>query len=68
MIWMNESREQIKADNPGIKVTEIAKKAGEMWRELTDKSVHMENLVNIFLYLLIFFFQTIGMGRKSKER
>lgn len=39
MIWMNESREQIKADNPGIKVTDIAKKAGEMWRELTDKSV-----------------------------
>lgn len=57
MIWMNESREQIKADNPGIKVTEIAKKAGEMWRELTDKSVHMENLVTFLLYLLIFFFK-----------
>lgn len=39
MIWMNESREQIKSDNPGIKVTEIAKKAGEIWREMKDKSV-----------------------------
>lgn len=39
MLWLNDTREQIKSDNPGIKVTEIAKKGGEMWRELTDKSV-----------------------------
>jgi structure-specific recognition protein 1 len=38
MIWMNEHREQIKEENPGIKVTEIAKKAGEMWNVLKDKS------------------------------
>ncbi|ENN81542.1 hypothetical protein HUJ04_002755 [Dendroctonus ponderosae] len=38
MIWLNASREQIKKDNPGIKVTEIAKKGGEMWREMKDKS------------------------------
>ncbi|XP_053964664.1 FACT complex subunit Ssrp1 [Anastrepha ludens] len=38
MLWLNDSREQIKKDNPGIKVTEIAKKAGEMWKELKDKS------------------------------
>lgn len=39
MIWLNETREQIKKDNPGIKVTEIAKKGGEMWREIKDKTV-----------------------------
>lgn len=39
MLWLNSSREQIKADNPGIKVTEIAKRGGELWRELKDKSV-----------------------------
>lgn len=39
MLWLNDTREQIKRDNPGIKVTEIAKKGGEMWRELKDKSV-----------------------------
>lgn len=39
MIFMNEKREEIKNDNPGIKVTEIGKKAGEMWRELKDKTV-----------------------------
>lgn len=38
MLWLNNARESIKADNPGIVVTEIAKKGGEMWRELKDKS------------------------------
>ncbi|XP_063709713.1 FACT complex subunit Ssrp1 [Culicoides brevitarsis] len=38
MLWLNESREQIKKENPGISVTEIAKKGGEMWKELKDKS------------------------------
>ncbi|XP_018329457.1 FACT complex subunit Ssrp1 [Agrilus planipennis] len=38
MIWLNEMREKIKEDNPGIKVTEIAKKGGEMWKEIKNKS------------------------------
>lgn len=38
MLWLNETRDEIKRDNPGLKVTEIAKKAGEIWRELKDKS------------------------------
>ncbi|XP_012277915.1 FACT complex subunit Ssrp1 [Orussus abietinus] len=38
MLWLNSTRDQIKADNPGIAVTEIAKKGGEMWRDLKDKS------------------------------
>lgn len=39
MLWLGENREQIKRENPGIKVTEIAKRGGELWRGLTDKSV-----------------------------
>ena len=39
MLWLNESREQIKKDNPGMKVTDIAKRGGELWRALKDKSV-----------------------------
>lgn len=39
MIWLNENREAIKKENPGAKVTEIAKRGGEMWRGLTDKTV-----------------------------
>uniref|UniRef100_A0A0K8TRI3 Putative nucleosome-binding factor spn pob3 subunit n=1 Tax=Tabanus bromius TaxID=304241 RepID=A0A0K8TRI3_TABBR len=38
MLWLNENREQIKKENPGIKVTEIAKKGGELWRAMKDKS------------------------------
>ncbi|MEQ2296387.1 FACT complex subunit ssrp1, partial [Ameca splendens] len=35
MLWLNSSRERIKAENPGISITEISKKAGEMWRQLS---------------------------------
>lgn len=38
MLWLNESREKIKKDNPGFSVTDIAKKGGELWKELKDKS------------------------------
>lgn len=39
MIWLNSAREQIKSENPGLKVTEVAKKGGEIWRSMKDKSV-----------------------------
>lgn len=38
MLYLNSVREDIKAKNPGIKVTEIVQKGGEMWKELKDKS------------------------------
>lgn len=38
MLWLNSNRENIKSQNPSISVTEIAKKGGEMWKELEDKS------------------------------
>lgn len=38
MLWLNENREAIKKENPGIKVTEIAKRGGELWRGLKDKT------------------------------
>ncbi|XP_053966129.1 high mobility group protein Z [Anastrepha obliqua] len=38
MLWLNENREQIKKDNPGSKVTDIAKRGGELWRAMKDKS------------------------------
>lgn len=41
MLWMNENRDTIREKNPGLKITEIAKKGGEMWRELKDKSVRI---------------------------
>uniref|UniRef100_R4FNX0 FACT complex subunit SSRP1 n=1 Tax=Rhodnius prolixus TaxID=13249 RepID=R4FNX0_RHOPR len=38
MLWLNENREKIKQDNPGISFTDIAKKGGELWKKLEDKS------------------------------
>ncbi|XP_045447879.1 FACT complex subunit Ssrp1 [Melitaea cinxia] len=38
MLWLNENRKGIVDAHPGIKVTEIAKKGGELWRDLKDKS------------------------------
>ncbi|XP_028042074.1 high mobility group protein D-like [Bombyx mandarina] len=38
LLWLNSARSKIKDDNPGLKVTEIAKKAGEIWRSMYDKS------------------------------
>lgn len=38
MLWLNSARESIKKENPGIKVTEIAKKGGELWRGMKDKT------------------------------
>ncbi|CAG9561749.1 unnamed protein product [Danaus chrysippus] len=38
MLWLSEHRKGIIEDNPGIKVTEIAKKGGELWRDLKDKT------------------------------
>ncbi|XP_049337138.1 FACT complex subunit SSRP1 [Astyanax mexicanus] len=37
MLWLNSSRERIKGENPGISVTEISKKAGEMWKQLSKE-------------------------------
>jgi hypothetical protein len=38
---MNESRESIKAKFPGLTVAEFGKKSGELWKEMTDKSVSL---------------------------
>lgn len=39
MLWLNSAREQIKSENPGLRVTEIAKKGGEIWKSMKDKTV-----------------------------
>lgn len=58
MLWLSENREKIKKENPGIKVTEIAKKGGELWRGMKDKSVSIYPLADyspscIFAWLVL---------------
>ncbi|KAJ8680531.1 hypothetical protein QAD02_016318 [Eretmocerus hayati] len=38
MLYLNSVRDEIKAKNPDIKVTEVVQKAGVMWKELKDKT------------------------------
>jgi structure-specific recognition protein 1 len=35
MLWLQDIRSTIKADNPGISVTDVSKKAGAMWKTLS---------------------------------
>lgn len=46
-LWLNDHRGQIKEENPGISITEISKKAGEMWRQIDsdDKAVKPLHIV-----------------------
>ena len=38
-IWMQENRQRIKSRYPGLNLAEFAKKAGEIWSNIGDKSV-----------------------------
>ena len=57
-IWMNENRAQIKKDNPGLSLTEFGRKAGELWKALSDKSVRI--LLLRSTCLPYFFFPSIS--------
>lgn len=35
-LFLSEHRERVTRENPGLKVTEISKKVGELWRALSD--------------------------------
>jgi len=37
-LWMNANRDDIKKENPEFGIGDIAKKAGELWKALSDKS------------------------------
>ena len=37
MLWLNSNREKIKAEFPGIKMTDIAKKGGEQWKTVSQE-------------------------------
>lgn len=66
MIYMTENREKIKTDNPGISFTDIAKKAGENWKEMTDKSVSVERRGKDLVRRLIYF--TVHSFRSGRAR
>uniref|UniRef100_A0A131Z369 FACT complex subunit SSRP1 n=1 Tax=Rhipicephalus appendiculatus TaxID=34631 RepID=A0A131Z369_RHIAP len=44
-LWLAENREKIKKDNPGFSITDVTKRAGELWKEVTDKTKWEEQAV-----------------------
>ena len=40
-LWMNENRDKIKAENPGLSIGDLGKKFGELWKNLSSKSVSL---------------------------
>ena len=39
MLWLQEMRPSLKKKYPELSITEMSKKAGQLWKELKDKSV-----------------------------
>lgn len=37
MLWLNANREKIKSDHPGISITDLSKKAGEIWKGMSKE-------------------------------
>ncbi|MGH0164894.1 UNVERIFIED_CONTAM: hypothetical protein FKN15_047973 [Acipenser sinensis] len=38
MLWLNANRDKIRAEYPGISITEVSKKAGELWKNMTKEN------------------------------
>ena len=55
MLWLNDTRDEIKKDNPGISITELSKKAGVLWKALDDKTVRT------FIYYLLHFYSVLSL-------
>ena len=53
-LWMNENREKIKKDYPGLSMTEMTIKAGELWRNLGDKTVSNKRKLIAFIFVRTF--------------
>ena len=37
MLWLNANREKIKSEHPGISITDLSKKAGELWKAMSKE-------------------------------
>ena len=66
-IWMNQAREKIKADNPGITIGEIGKKSGEIWRNMSESEKEVRPLFHILIsskshpcFFVVFSFSAMG--------
>ena len=38
-IWMNSNRQKIKEEHPGLSLADFGRKAGELWKDLKERTV-----------------------------
>lgn len=51
MLWLNANRDKIRADSPGMSVTDVSKKAGELWKGMSKEKKEVGNeLIMITFY------------------
>lgn len=48
MLWLNASREKIKSDHPGISITDLSKKAGELWKAMSKEKKEVRDRVGLW--------------------
>ena len=48
-LWLNENRDRIREENPGITITEVSKIAGELWKEVEDRTVSLRAVIVIVI-------------------
>ena len=46
MLFFNENRQKILTENPGIAFVDVSKKASEMWKAQTDKTVSIDSCMS----------------------
>lgn len=61
LLWMSDNRDNLKEQFPGLSITDLSKKGGELWKELSVSEKEVGNLLNkwsnvegLFCILLIY--------------
>ena len=52
-LWLNENRDRIREENPGISITEVSKIAGELWKEVEDRTVSLCGVIVIVIQCVL---------------
>lgn len=49
MFFANAKRQEVRSANPELKITDVGKKLGEMWKELSDDEKKVRSYIPLFL-------------------
>lgn len=53
MLWLQDTRSEIKADNPGISMIDISRKAGTLWKTLPSIDKKVCTYVRMYVIIMI---------------